>query len=251
MRCFCAILFAALFFSCSAITSARDITRETTNYQGRRRTYYFYVPENVSPSRPSPLLVTLHGSGRNGLILVERWKDLADREGIILVGPDATNSSLWAMPADGPDFLHHLVEAVKSAHPINPRRVYLFGHSAGAVFALYMSLMESEYFAATVAHAGAMRPEGYSLATDARRKIPIAIFVGTNDSFFPLPAVRATRDELNNRGFSVQLTEISNHTHDYYGRASEINRSAWDFLKTHQLAADPQYQQYQFNDQRR
>ena len=48
-------------------------------------------------------------------------------------------------------------KTLKSKYPINPRRVYLFGHSAGASFALHMSLMESQYFAAAAIHAGALR----------------------------------------------------------------------------------------------
>ena len=243
------LLIFALFCSLPAVASTTDITRERTDFQGQSRTYYLYVPESVSSSRPSPLLVLLHGSRRNGLSLVERWKEIADQEGIILVGPDSTNSSTWQMREDGTDFLHHLIEQIKSARSINPRRVYLFGHSAGAIFALYMSLLESEYFAAITLHAGAMYPQDYSIINYARRKIPIAMFVGTNDPLFPLPAVRATRDELNRNGFSVQLTEIRNDTHNYYGRAPEINRSAWDFLKSHELAADPRFERYQATNQ--
>lgn len=190
----------------------------------------------------------LHGSGRNGLSLVEKWKELASKEGIILVGPDSLNSDVWAMPADGPDFLHELVESLRSKYPINGRRMYLFGHSAGAGFAIYMSLLESKYFAATAIHAGALSEREYRLIDFAERKIPIAIFVGTNDAFFPLPVVRATRDVLNGRGFSVELTEISRHNHNYYVRASEINRLAWEFLRKHELSEEPQYKKYQHND---
>ena len=81
----------------------------------------------------------------------------------------------------------------------------------------------------------------------AKRKIPIAIFVGTNDSFFPLPVVRATRDALNAKGFNAELTEIKDHTHWYYDKAPEINRSAWEFLKKHELTRDPVYDEYEFN----
>ncbi len=49
------------------------------------------------------------------------------------------------------------LKSLKTKYPINPRRVYLFGHSAGAIFALHMSLMESQYFAAAAVHAGALR----------------------------------------------------------------------------------------------
>ena len=240
------LLFLLLVLSPSAKGFSEKIVKESMDSQGKKRTYYLFVPETVKPTTPAPLIVLLHGSGRNGLSLVEKWKDLAKKEGFIVVGPDSSDSAQWRIPQDGPDFLHELVEMLKSKHPVNPRRVYLFGHSAGAGQALYMSLLESEYFAATAVHAGAIGDEAYPLMEQAKRKTPIAIFVGTNDHFFPLSVVRATRDALNSRGFSSELTEIKGHTHWYYDRAPEINRDAWNFLKKHQLAEDPRYEQYRF-----
>ena len=79
----------------------------------------------------------------------------------------------------------------------------------------------------------------------APRKIPMAIWVGTNDALFPVLYVRQTRDVLNARGFNVQLTEITGHTHDYYSSSGGINKQIWAFLKDHKLAADPKFQQYQ------
>jgi predicted esterase len=127
---------------------------------------------------------------------------------------------------------------------IDPHRIYLFGHSAGAMFALQLSLMESEYFAATAIHAGVLQPHDYPLTANAQRKIPIWMLVGTNDRFFPLEAVRATRDELKKDGFPVELVEIPRHTHDYYSRSREINDKAWAFLSRQSLATEPKYLVY-------
>ena len=135
---------------------------------------------------------------------------------------------------------------MKSKQPIDARRVYLFGHSGGAIQALHLALYESEYFAASVAHAGVIDPRMMPMIERATRKIPISIFVGTSDQFFPVKDVRATRDALNKYGFDAQLTEIKGHTHDYYSKADEINKAAWDFLKAATLPADPRYQRYAF-----
>src|SRR5207245_1067198 len=97
---------------------------------------------------------------------------------------------------DGPALLHDIVDELKKDYPIDPHRVYLFGHSAGAVFALAMSMVESRYFAATAIHAGAFPPGMETVAPSTKRKIPIAIFSGTADPFFPIKQVRATRDVL-------------------------------------------------------
>ena len=245
MKYFLLFILASLVLASSLNASSEKIIKNTIVSQGKTRAYYLFVPDNLKPSTPAPLIVMLHGSGRNGLSLVERWTDMAKQEGIIIVGPDSTDSKMWSMPIDGPDFLHDLVEAIKAKYSVNPRRVYLFGHSAGASFALNMSLLESEYFAATAVHAGALQT--YRLVDYAKRKTPMAIWVGTKDQFFPLKDVRETRDELNKRGFALELTEIANHDHSYYNIAAKINRNMWDFLKKFELAGDQRYEQYNVN----
>jgi poly(3-hydroxybutyrate) depolymerase len=230
-----------------SVAAKDDITKELITSNGKTRAYYLYIPPTVKAESPAPLIVMLHGSGRVGMSLVEKWKDLAKKENFIIAGPDSSNSQGWGMPQDGPDFLRDLVEELKKKYPINPRRVYLFGHSAGAIFALEMSLMESEYFAATAIHAGALPPDDRDLIQMTKRKIPMFIQVGDSDQSFPLKAVRATRDLLNENGFAVELTEIPKHDHWYYDLAPKINQAAWDFLKKYELNQDPVYRKFNFN----
>ena len=237
-----------LLLIASPVFAKDDITKELMTSAGKTRVYYLYVPSTLKPGTPAPLIVTLHGSNRTGVTLVEKWKDLAKKEGIILVGPDATNLQGWGAPQDGPDFLRDLVESLKSKYPINPKRVYLFGHSAGAIFSLEMSLMESQYFAATAIHAGALGKDDLELIDMAKRKIPIHIQVGDSDEYFPLKIVRATRDALVKGGFTVELKEIADHDHWYYDQAAKFNQTAWDFLKNLELDAEPKYQKYNWND---
>lgn len=244
----CAIFLLCFLVPLAAqLTPAQDkpntIVKESILSNKKKRSFYLFVPANVAS--PAPLIVLLHGSGRNGLSLVEKWRGLASKEGFIIVGPDADGGSGWSMPGDGPDFLRDLVEELKSKYPINPRRVYLFGHSAGAVFALVMSMVEPEYFAATAIHAGAFRqPHEYQIIRDASRKIPLAIWVGTNDPFFSLTDVRATRAAFQAKGFTVEVTEMPGHDHWYYDLAPGINAGAWEFLKKYELTSDPKYSGY-------
>jgi len=242
-------LALTLLLLSSVSSSAKDdITKELITSNGKTRAYYLYVPSTIKAQTPAPLIVMLHGSNRTGVTLVEKWKDYAKKEGIILAGPDASVLAGWGSPQDGPDYLHDLIEELKTKYPVNPRRVYLFGHSAGASFALHMSLMESQYFAATAIHAGALAPDDMSLIELAKRKIPISIQVGDSDEFFPLKAVRATRDALKEAGIPVELIEIENHDHWYYDKAAKFNQTAWDFLKKYELDSDPQYRKYKWNE---
>jgi len=239
------LILLLLLISFSSAFAKDDITKELITSSGKTRPYYLYVPSTVKAA--APLIVMLHGSNRTGVTLVEKWKDYAKKEGIIIAGPDATNLRGWGSPQDGPDFLRDLVEELKTRYPINPRRVYLFGHSAGASFALQMSLMESQYFAATAIHAGALNEEGMDLIALAKRKIPISIQVGDNDEFFPLKIVRATRDALKNAEIPVELVEIKDHDHWYYDQAPKFNQTAWEFLKKYELQSDPQFQKYKWD----
>ena len=243
----CFIIACVLLTAGFAIpASAQKIRKESIESQGKKRAYYLVVPDQATAEHPAPLLLLLHGSGRNGLSLVEKWKELATKEGVVLVGPDAIGSEGWSSPADGPDFLHDLISDLKSKYPIDSLRMYLFGHSGGATFALYMALFESEYFAAVAIHAGALRPDDGPIVERTSRKIPIYIVVGTVDQFFPLADVRATRDMLNKNGFNAQLTEMKGHNHWYYDLAPKINADAWAFLKQQKLSDEPRYIQYSF-----
>jgi predicted peptidase len=244
------ILLTTIFLLSTAlpVSAKDDITKELMTSSGKTRVYYLYVPSTLKAGTQAPLIVMLHGSNRTGVNLVEKWKDLAKKEGIIIAGPDATDLRGWGTPQDGPDFLRDLVEELKAKYPINSKRVYLFGHSAGATFALEMSLMESEYFAATAIHAGALLKDDMELIPMAKRKIPISIQVGDSDEYFPLKIVRETRDALKTAGFIIELTEIANHDHWYYDQASKFNQTAWDFLKKVELEAGPKYQKYKWND---
>jgi poly(3-hydroxybutyrate) depolymerase len=248
MKLYILVIAALLFLPITSSAANDEITKELITSKGKTRAYYLYVPSTVKASSPAPLIVMLHGSGRVGMSLVEKWKDLAKKEGFIIVGPDSSNTQGWSSPVDGPDFLHDLVEELKTKYPINPRRVYLFGHSAGASFALIMSLMQSQYFAATAIHAGVLDEDDADLIESAKRKIPISIQVGDRDPGLPVKAVRATRDALNAKGFAVELIELPNHDHWYYDLAPKINRTAWDFLKKYELESDPIYRKFNFND---
>jgi len=153
-----------------------------------------------------------------------------------LPGRTPNREAVGRRPETGRTFCNDVVEDLKSKYSVDPRCIYLFGHSAGAVFALMMAMDESEYFAAVAVHAGAFRtPNDFQTINNAKRKIPLAIWVGTADQFFPLSDVRATRDALRSNGFTIEVTEIPGHTHWYYDIAASINQQAWEFLKKYEL----------------
>ena len=226
----------------SLFAASGGLSKESIDFEGKRHEYFVFVPKIDTGGAPPPMLVLLHGSGHDGRSLLDPWKKLATREGLVLVAPNAQNPTAWQSPADGPEALTGIADAVKKQYGVDPNRVYLFGHSAGAVFALLMSLWEPRYFAAIAVHAGAIPPGNedrvQSALQAARRKTPIQIQVGTDDRFFPVQAVRATRDLFSAGGFTVDLREIPRHDHNYYVISDQINREAWAFLKERTLSVN-------------
>jgi poly(3-hydroxybutyrate) depolymerase len=167
--------------------------------------------------------------------MIDAWKKLASKEQFIVAAPDSYDASNWSTEADPPEFLHAVVEQVKARHAFDENRIYLFGHSAGAVYALMLAVIDSHYFAATALHAGAVPPESNNLFSYAERRMPIAIWVGDHDPFFPLDAVTATKRGFESNGFHVELSVIPGHDHNYYAISDEVNSKAWNFLKKAQL----------------
>ena len=246
MKCLRFLIPVAILFFSLRVEPSEKISKQSLTSQGNKHKYYLFVPDTVET--PAPLLITLHGYGRNGLSLVEKWKDFASKEGIILAGPDSWNSPTWRIPQDGPQFLFDLAEELKTKYSIDPRRIYLFGHSMGAIFALTISMLESQYFAATAIHAGAWQNSQLSLTDIAKRKIPIAIFVGDRDELVSIAEVNTTSERLKQKGFHVELMIRAGHNHQYYDLAEYINEQLWNFLKRYGLSEQPVYNRYSFDE---
>jgi poly(3-hydroxybutyrate) depolymerase len=237
-------LAALLTLAWPLAASAASIEQRTVVSRGKKRTYAFYAPESVKPDARAPLLVVIHGSTGSGRQIMENWTAMADKHGILLAGPDATDNSRWASPQDGPLFLKDVVDEVATRYTIDGRRMYLFGHSAGANFALQMAILESEFFAAAAIHAGAVSSDYFSIFDFATRKIPLAIYIGDRDQFYPIEVVRAVNTALEKRGFTVLYREIKGHDHAYKLVAPEINEEIWKFFSEHPLPQDPRYTSY-------
>jgi TonB family protein len=248
-RVFAVALLLALLLVPAVVFAAAQPEKQTIIFEGKERAYYIFVPEKLAavpekPATPAPLLLLLHGSGRDGMSQIEQWQDLAEQEGLVLAAPNSLNSSAWNMPADGPEFLHAVVEAVQGKYPIDGKRIYLFGPSAGAQFAFNMGVMESQYFAAAGVHASAT-VKGLYFTDQAKRKLPLAIWVGTEDPDFPLATVRNTQNALKERGFDAQVFEMQDR--DYYAVAKDLNPKIWSFLSASSLDADAKWQTYPFH----
>jgi poly(3-hydroxybutyrate) depolymerase len=94
-----ALLIAVAFIAASttAVLPAEKIEKRSFLSDGENRTYYAFVPDSAKDT-PAPVIITLHGSGRDGRILVDHWQSMAKKEGIS--SPDPTpqcaTGAAWA-----------------------------------------------------------------------------------------------------------------------------------------------------------
>ena len=213
------------------LSYTENAAHQTSNvlmFDGMRRFYQTYNGA-TSPERVKAVIVLLHGAGRSGVSLVEKWRMTADKKQIFLIGP-STSGRYW--PASNPDSYGFIDAVIKDAYekyglkPDLP--LYLFGHSSGAIYALEYTVRHPEKFDAVAIHAGRLAGLAGLKHMDSAQKLPpITIINGTQDGEFPLSDVRPSAKVLAYRGFNVHLYILEGHTHWYYTLAPYINALAW------------------------
>lgn len=221
-------------------------TRISIRSGHRWRDYFLFVPGSIAPDTPAPVLLLLHGSYSTPFDVLPQWTDVAQQAGVILAAPKSIAVYGWRINDDTPALMRDIVDDIATRRPIDRRRLYLFGHSGGAVHALTLGLLESQYFAAVAVHAGAFRERGsFKVIPVARRKIPVWITIGDRDQFFMMKDVTSTEAALRNAGIPVVLTIIKGHDHSYTDVAPSVNRAAWAFLEPIKLSQPPVFISYQ------
>src|SRR5262245_7920194 len=217
-----------------SFAQAGKITHHELDFQGQKRSYELFLPD-VNKT-PSPLLLLMHPTGESDRSLVEAWKSLASKEGLALAGPSSFRAESWSMKEDPPAYIEAVMKDVGARHPIDQRRIYVFGFSAGAHYTIKLCLAHPDPFAACASAMGALEPMYFPALKNPVRRVPLILFAGSEDEYVPESAVIATRDALRMANYEVELHSFSDQGHNYYRRADEINRMAWKFFAAHTLS---------------
>lgn len=151
----------------------------TLTHDGRRRSYLVHVSP-VADARPLPVVIAFHGGGGNasGFRDYAGLDAVADRERFIVVYPNGTgplrrvlltfnagnNCCGWArnQQVDDVGFAAALVDDLARRTSIDRRRVYVTGHSNGAMMAYRLAAERADLVAAVVAVAGAMSLDDFA-----------------------------------------------------------------------------------------
>jgi polyhydroxybutyrate depolymerase len=195
---------------------------------GSVRDILLIVPDAVL-SNQRPLVIALHGNGDSAANFVASvgLDSAARAQGVILAVPQGIAQQFsyagqnldvdwdaYRSEAEGNmdlPLLDAIYNNLLATSSVQLGRIYLFGYSQGGYLAFRQAMEDSASLAAAVVVSAANPLPGSSLITDATRKIPIAITIGSND--YAISLARQTRTELENNSFEVRYEEITGAGH--------------------------------------
>jgi polyhydroxybutyrate depolymerase len=161
----------------SALVDGRTV--ESFEVGGVARQYIRFEPPGHDASAALPFLLVLHGAGSSGAGAQRLYgmSALAEREGFVVAYPDATGESRsrnagynpLSTRADDLAFLRALVEREAARRLLDRRRLFVCGHSSGAMMSYRLAGEASDLFPAVGIVAGSI---GYRLPNGGSLTIP-------------------------------------------------------------------------------
>ncbi len=157
------------------------------------------IPTNYDPTLPHPLVMVLHGFGADGFVETAYLQlfDFVDEKQFVLIYPDGTlndqDQRFWnGTPAccdfndsvDDVGYLSGLIEEAEQTYNIDPKRVYLIGHSNGGFMSFRMACEASELITAIVSLAGSTFDDPADCAP-ATAPVSVLAIHGTADETIP------------------------------------------------------------------
>lgn len=159
-----------LFLVASLLLILNSPAHGSNNYiVGGARPVTVNLPDQLA--NPAPLLILLHSASTSGAHQENYMKlgPVAKANGIIYIAPDGTKNpegkrfwnasksccNKYNQTVDDVAYINSLINEIDKKTPVDPKRIYLIGHSNGA-FMAYTFACQTKKIAAIVAIAGAI-----------------------------------------------------------------------------------------------
>ena len=139
---------------------------------GGDRPVTVHVPASYVPAVATPLVILLHGYGASGALqdLYFGMTAVSDARGFLYAAPDGTVDAdgkrfwnatdaccdLHATNVDDSAYISSLIRQIQARYNVDPKRIFLVGHSNGAFMSHRMACDHADQIAAIASLAGAM-----------------------------------------------------------------------------------------------
>jgi len=211
---------------------------------GREMGYHLYVPRSYDRNKPSALVVALHGYGVNHGFFFSFVKDLpalCEQHGFICVAPMGYSPSGWygapmsvpgapppgsklPIPQTGSNDeqlrerqlserdVMKVLEIVRQEYRIDPRRIYLMGHSMGGFGTWFLGQKHIDTWAALAPMSGINENGLKALDLKKLARKPLLVAVGEKETDTVVTSKKAV-DALKAAGGDVTYVEIVGGDH--------------------------------------
>jgi polyhydroxybutyrate depolymerase len=142
-------------------------THATLNVDGVTRTYRLFIPFGLGTDAKVPLVLALHGGlgSADQFAATTKFESLARDEGFIVAFPDGLDGT-WnggsccgqsaRKNVDDVGFLAALIQDLERTAPVDPTRVFVTGHSNGAIMAFRFGCERADLVKAIAPVAGSL-----------------------------------------------------------------------------------------------
>jgi predicted esterase len=188
--------------------------------------YRVYVPKGYAASKATPLVIALHGLGQNEDSFFDSYSQLppqlAEKHGFLMAAPLGYRpDGFYGSPIMGADAASRrkteysekdvleVVRLMKAAYNVDESRIYLMGHSMGAIGTWLLGSKYPQMWAALVPFSGTGSP---ALA-EAMKAVPQLVVHGDADNTVNVSGSRNMVAALKKAGADVTYIEVPGGSH--------------------------------------
>jgi len=168
-----------------------------------------YAPPALDLARPVPLVIAFHGAGGDENMFMDAYgagiiKQLADEHGFLLISPLTYSFNGAGIGAS----FDALLEAIGHDYTIDPKRIYVLGHSMGGGATTALVVARGARIAAASPICGFR-----GLAADAQDIPPMFVIAAEHDPLAQAKAVGDGAAAAEAAGFPVEYKLMSDYGH--------------------------------------
>ena len=187
--------------------------------------YRVYLPRNYDPAKKYPMVIYMHGKGGESMNISEIGINSVLSQSItqckaevICVIPQCLPNCYWPVNPYTVDVVFRLFEDIQKHLSVDKNRIYVTGHSYGAMGTLLLLQKHPNYFAASMITAGAAA--SYS-NYNSIAKTPLRMFCGDQDEYRFYNNMLPLYNKLKSLGADVEYTVWKGKDHGVFSYSAQ------------------------------